>query len=183
MDDSFKHKQERNIYIYLNSKVGLNMLPINTSYNNSCCNRASFSFIQRFCWTSSRRSWLEPQRGGTLCIKIGNAEIVPPRGTLRGTFNAIRTKCPPKRPPRGTISAFPILIHSVPPPPLRFCSAPNFFFEKILLFYLSAGCNLVQFVYKHDPVFFTTNCLLWRLFVCLEQWYKLSNAIASIAIT
>ena len=131
---------------------------------------------------SSRRSWLEPQRGGTLCIKIGNAEIVPPRGTLRGTFNAIRTKCPPKRPPRGTISAFPILIHSVPPVEVLL-SSEIFFFEKILLFYLSADCNLVQFVYKHDPVFVTTNCLLWRLFVCLEQWYKLSTAIASIAIT
>ena len=93
----------------------------------------------------------------------------------------VRSKCPPKRPPRGTTSAFPILIHSVPP--VEVLLSFNFFFEKIPLFYVSADCNLLQFVYKLDPVFFTTNCLLRRLFVCLEQRYKLSTAIASIAIT
>ena len=44
----------------------------------------------------------------------------------------------------------------------------------------SVDFNFVQFVYKLDPVFVTTNCLLRGLFVCLEQWYKLSTAIASI---
>ena len=65
------------------------------------------------------------------------------------------------RPPRVEV----IVTSPPPPPPLYLWPAPIFFFKKNLLIHLSVDCDIVQFVYKLDPVFVTTDCLLRCVFV------------------